>query len=151
MCLYSVRSEAMSDHNPNMSDDEVLDFTQSLRRRLIDVITEGGVKMPVDKDSVDILLRSAGDMDRAAIGKKRLKAEDKNAEADRVAAAALARIYAQSTNINPFERTIPTSTDVMPACPATLLDNVEAVPGELEIGVSDESYKTFSAKMDNDD
>lgn len=127
----------------SIAEDVVLERTQALRLRLLDRLVGDG-EVPTDKDTVQLILQTAADADRAALGNKRIKTEDKNAEADRLASKVIATIYSRVGNTNPFE--VPVGDHVStsaPAHPETLLDGVVPVPGELDQGISNMTFDTF--------
>ena len=59
-----------------ISDDEVLDYTQVMRRKFVNEATVGGSKMPTDPKEAKVLLTALSDLDRAALGKKRIKSDE---------------------------------------------------------------------------
>lgn len=127
----------------NLNDDAVLERTQAIRMRLLDALT-AGENIPTDKDTVSLILQTTADADRAALGNKRIKSDDKNADADRLAAKAIASIYNKVGNTNPFEVPVGESTTRVPEHPETLLEGVEPKPGELDQGVSTLSFDSFN-------
>lgn len=126
-----------------MSDDEVLDYTQSLRRRLIDSLVPSG-EMPRDVKEQRILLEAMKDMDRAALSKKKLVSDDKNADADRKTAEVIAKIYSEIGDRNPFLKE--NGEGKLPELPDTLLEGVKIEEGEMEIGVENIGYQEFVEK-----
>lgn len=126
------------------NEDEVLRHTQGLRLNVISSMTEKGI--PTDKESVDIILRAAADMDRAALGNKRIKTDDKNAAADRLAASAIAKMYSQLGNGDPFASK-PVGDGGKPEHPHTLIDDVKPMDGELDVGISSETYQQFQQRI----
>lgn len=59
-----------------VNDDQVLDYTQGIRRQLIGHLTKDG-KMPADLKEQSMLLQTLDGMDRVALGRKRIKVEEK--------------------------------------------------------------------------
>lgn len=128
----------------DLTDDEVLRFTQQARKGLVDDIIAGG--MPKDPKDRSTLLQALSDMDRTALTKKRIVGDAKNAEADRVAAKAIAHIFERMGTRSPFEgNEVPGRVIDMPE---TLLDDVRAVPGETDIGIANLTYDSFQASRD---
>lgn len=73
-------------------EDEQLDFNINLRRRLVDgLITDstGNENLPVDKDSINSIVKLLGANDSSIIQQKRLKTDEVAAENDRVLAGML--------------------------------------------------------------
>lgn len=127
------------------NEDEVLRHTQGLRLDIIRSMTEKGV--PTDKESIDIILRTAADMDRAALGNKRIKTDDKNAAADRLAASAIAKMYSQLGNGDPFAAR-EVGPGGKPEHPPVLIEGVKPMDGEMDVGISSETYDQFQQRVD---
>ena len=135
--------------NDELDDDEVLAFTQRTRRNLVDRLTDEGRNIPTDKDGAGVLLAALGDMDKVAMGKKRLKADQNLGDATKQAAAIIAAVFDQTAGkANPFKTQQPTNEVVVPKHPDVLTD-IELVPGELDQGNHDLNYNDFmSGKSD---
>lgn len=135
--------------NDELDDDEVLAFTQRTRRNLVDRLTDDGRNIPTDKDGAGVLLAALGDMDKVAMGKKRLKADQNLGDATKQAAAIIAAVFEQTAGkANPFKGKQPTDEVVVPKHPDVLTD-IELVPGELDQGNHDLNYNDFmSGKSD---
>lgn len=73
---------------PVMDDDQILDYTQNKRIEIVKSITKE--KIPDDPEQQRILLQTLDGMDRGALGRKRLKIEDKAADNAGNAAAVVA-------------------------------------------------------------
>jgi hypothetical protein len=126
-----------------MTDEEVLQFTQGMRRQLvIDMTPEG--KMPSDPKDRAIFLQTLADMDRQALTNKRISGDTKRSEDDRKAAALIATIFATIGNKSPFQSDI--AGERVIDVPAVLVEDVELVPGETEIGITRLTYDDFVAK-----
>jgi hypothetical protein len=133
-----------------LTDDDILKFTQAKRRELVDVLLAGG--MPTDKDGQQMLLQTLGDMDRTALGNKRIGAAEKLAESDRLVADAVLKINRQFGARSPFEASETVDGEVIPPTPILeKLPKVETVPGETAIGISDLKYEEFMDSMEKDD
>lgn len=135
----------MIDANAAMTDDEVLQFTQGLRQNLISTLCAEG-KMPDDPKTQQLLLATLGDMDRTALTKKRLNNDTDSAEADRLAQLAIASIYHQVGNRSPFENgnaVIPPEAHPTASLPAALVEDMQIVPGEMDIGSVEMTYSQF--------
>lgn len=122
------------------TDDEVLNYSQRVRRGFVDNILENGY--PEDIKTQSMMLSALDSMDRAALTKKRLNSDDANAEADRQAAVLISKVAAQLGGRDPFaveqpvERVLEVDDTELPA--------VSLAPGETEIGLSNLTYEDFS-------
>lgn len=134
----------MAEDNVQMTDDEILAFTQGVRKQIIQKVVANGI--PDDPKSQMVLLAAAGDMDRQALTKKRLNNDNNNAAADREAQLAIASIYQQVGNRSPFEATagnVLEGTVRVVEVPEKLVPHLELVPGEMDIGLKDLTYSQF--------
>ncbi len=137
----------MSEHQ--LTDDDILRFTQSKRRELVDKLLEDGI--PVTKDDQTVLLQALGDMDRTALGNKRIGAAEKLAESDRLVADAVLKINRQFGARSPFEATEVIDGEVIPPTPVLdQLPKANPVPGETGIGISELKYDEFMDEMEKD-
>lgn len=128
-----------------MTDDGVLEYTQRLRKQLVTDMTKKG--MPDDPKDRSTMLMALSDMDRAALGNKRITKDEQIASEDRAAQAAIARVYSTLGNKNPFEvQPEKDITPVVPELPENIAPDAEFVEGEEEIGVREESYQEFAER-----
>lgn len=134
-----MRENDVTECIEDFSDDEVLAYTQRARRRLIDDLVKGG--MPDDPKDRTALLHALSDMDQTAINKKRLGAQQKTADADRMAALAIARVKRSLGDQNPFRAD--EERDRIIELDHTRLPEVNPVEGEMDIGISSENYDEF--------
>jgi hypothetical protein len=127
-----------------LSDDDIMRFTQGTRKRLVgELIKEG---LPEDKDGIEVLLHAMADMDRTALGNKRIGANEKQSAADIMVATAIAQISSQFGQQNPFEGN---SEKILPTYDQKRLPPANAVPGETDIGLSEENYDNLVKQFDN--
>jgi len=134
-----------------VNDDEILSFTQEVRMRMISDLTANGTRMPTDPKEAQQLAFLLSDMDRQAATKKRLRqdaqANDTAVRATATIAAVLDRLGAR----NPFalepSQVIEGQSRVI-EMPDKLVDDVKVAPGELEIGIADNTYSGFMQEFD---
>ncbi len=132
----------MSDNNYS-TELEDLEFTRSIRKRAVGMIV--GEKIPVtDSEQMKILTTLLTDLDRASIGRMKIKSDDKgnNAVANSQALIAefLTKVVPQNIKHanSGLTRSAPTlGSDI----PDPLL-----VPGETAIGTTNSTYDEFSKK-----
>lgn len=124
-----------------MTDDDLMRFTQGKRKAFIDHITEEG--WPNDPKEQSIMLAALADMDRTALGNKRIGANERQSEADALVARAIGQLTTQFNGRNPFEKE---GEGKVPEYQADKLPEADAVPGEMDIGLSDQTYKDMEDK-----
>lgn len=119
--------------NPSIvnDEDEVLNYTQGLRRQFVDKVTGNGANIPTDVDGANLMLNALNDMDRQALGRKRLKVDQNLGDAMKQGAAIIAGVFDRMAGKgNPFEGT-GRPIGVLPDHP-TELAAITLVPGELD-------------------
>lgn len=128
-----------------LTDDAVLDYTQRLRRKYVDTVTNGGVEMPTDVKEAKVLLTALADMDKTAMGKKRLRSEEEQSSQSAQAIAELAAQVAKSIGAN---RNIPMDgVRAAPQLDDSGMDPLKIVEGETEVGVKSETYEAFEGRQ----
>lgn len=125
-------------HEVEMTDDQILEHNQKIRMRLVKDLTKDG--MPTDKDDKYILLGSLKDMDKQVIDKKRVAIEDKNANIANTVAAAVTKIADLVDGGDPFRRK---NAGVIPETEKDKLPDYTPLPGETEVGITNENYESF--------
>lgn len=134
-----------------MNDDQILNYTQGIRRQFVEQqVVEG--KFPADTKEQTVLLSALADMDRAAINRKRIGVSEKQAGADALAAQAIARLSRDFGAMSPFVKgdgdEFEGELDV-PEPEVGHLPPAEAVPGETDVGINDDTYDDFMNRMDD--
>lgn len=131
-----------------LGEDEVLDFTQRMRKGLVDDMTGNGTRYPSDpKDRTHFLMALDG-LDRQALSKKKIASDEKVADADRLAASVINSVFAKFSKGDPFISQQPIEgefTRVPPRPDLNLLPAIEIVPGETDIGTSELTFDSFMA------
>lgn len=134
----------LTDSNPGLSEDQVLAYTQSKRKAIVQELTQKGA-VPDDNSSRNMLLQALDGMDRAALTSKRIKAEEKSGAAMAGAAGMVAQLLTKVTgkslaNLDledAVERAAPAlGADVPPP---------QLVPGETEVNPAQLDYDSFIA------
>ena len=137
--------------NQDLTEEEIFKYTQGLRKNLVDTIVQDS--MPKDKDSQQVLLSALADMDRTALGNKRIGSTEKIAASDRLVADAVRRITVTYGTEDPFKGKMGTGVNGNVEAPTpdkNMLPEANAVPGETDIGVSEIKYDEFVAQFDAD-
>lgn len=154
-------------HDPTekaMDYQQTLDYTQSLRKQLIQAqLSSTGGALPTDKDGVELLLKIAKDLDHTSHSDKRNKIDQSNSEAGREVADAMRIYVGELQNHNPFTRSADgsavanagvrdaeyTVVDDLPppSVDPKRLGSHEFVDGEEELGVIMETADEFIARM----
>lgn len=130
---------------------EILEKTQRIRELIIDNITVNGNTVPEDPAKLAILMEVMRDTDRTELTKIRISTDNKNSEDDRALALALVDISNQRKGINPFlVNTNPDSVtiDHRSIVNVNALPNSTPVDGNMEIGVSTETYDDFNVRTE---
>lgn len=127
----------------HLSDDDVLRFSQGIRKDLVTDMTKGG--LPEDNKDRAMLLTALADMDRVAISNKRIGSQEKANGSNLLVAMAMAKLTENLGGKNPFE------TDVTPGrtldADLEKIPDVETVEGEMHIGAEDNCYEEFMKKF----
>lgn len=139
----------MSDHNPTedvaeMTDDDIMNFTQGTRKAFVSHLIEN--KFPDDPKDQHVLLTALADMDRAALGNKRIGANEKQAAADKLVAQAIGQISNHFGSTNPFEAE--GDQGDLPDADMSRLPSANPVPGETDVGLSEQTYKEMADKFE---
>jgi len=125
-----------------MGDDQVLDFTQRWRVMMINKLTNNGQALPMEAKDVAALDGVLSSLDRQALGKKRIKVEEKgnkNAEEGmKLISAVLGKIGSNDV----FAGVTGDKNIVRETIPASY-EELDLVPGELDIGITDMKYEDF--------
>jgi len=128
-----------------MSDDEVLKYTQGVRKELVKDLTFGG--MPTAEENRKLLLATLKDMDSNALGNKKIKVEEKVGMSQANANALVAEVLRVVGNGDAF--VIEGSARTAPSLPDTIgLPNL--VPGETDINAKPISYENFAPAQEED-
>ena len=127
--------------------DETLNYTQALRRQIIDKKMEKGI--PEDDDSLNLMLKAMKDMDQTAIQDRRNNIEADNSSTAREVASSMKEFLTLQRNEDPFRRT---ATGEVPDIPIPKLNperlgTFELVDGEKEIGILQEGADAFIERM----
>lgn len=133
-----------------LTSSELIKKTQRMRNLLVDKITKDGLEIPEDPDTVKLLLEVMKDADRTALSELKINTDDQNAQQDRLAAMAIASLGSKMGSVNPFEVVVSTQDSYDSRVTADLkqLPNISPVPGNLDIGIANETYDSFIAKME---
>lgn len=140
----------MSDYIPastveELTDDDIMRFTQGTRKRFVQELIQDN--FPQDPKEQHVMLTAMADMDRAALGNKRIGANERQAAADALVARAIGEISNQFGSTNPFAARNGEERE-LPEYEASRLPNADPVPGETDVGISDQTYKEMSDKFD---
>lgn len=141
----------MSTTEKELSDESLTKYTQSIRKRFIDDLTQAGTAIPADKDERFLLLEVMKDTDRTALSKLKIKSDESIANQNQLAATTIAKINSHFGSKNPFEDT--ESNVVMDVTKVTVPDSAGSplvlVPGATDIGVATTNFETFMPTMED--
>lgn len=128
-----------------LTDDQVFDYTQNFRRRYIQTVTKDGTEIPTDPKEARVFLSALADMDKIAIGKKRLRSEE---EVQKHSAQAIAELAA--TVQRALTQNAPQGVDTPrepPRLDDTTMGPLELVPGETLVGHDVSDYAGFEKRL----
>lgn len=135
----------------DMTEDDILAFTQRTRKQLVDHMTSEG--MPNKPREQEVLLTALSDMDRTVHTNKKIGVSEKQLGAGLLVAKALEDITNHFGNRNPFENGNVIDGESTEQLPQQFNDGslpeVEPVPGEMDIGISTEKFETFVDKFED--
>ena len=131
----------MSEVIPTMGEDEVLAYTQSKRKEIVEHLTKDK-KIPEDGSSRDMLLRALDGLDKAAFGKKRLQADERNNGNMAAMMAKLLTHLSSNKNLPPADVI---DNGAPPPALGSDIPNPVLVPGETEVSAPQMDYDTFMA------
>lgn len=129
-----------------LTDDNILRFTQKQRKALEAELLKNG--WPKDSDTQEQLMTLWNDMDRQALGNKRIGAAEKLADSDKYVASVIADV------VRKFGSNIPYENGVTQVGQGLLIEQyidgeqsklpkVEPVPGEMGIGTANMNFNDF--------
>lgn len=139
----------------SLSEEEKLEneelgmlYANKVRRGVINKLTNNGSVIPDDPEAMNILLKAVKDIDGQALGRKRIKAEEKNASAIKDAKAMIRAIYDDPQYlIRAAQQAQGARAGENPDLQDILTDTFTPVPGQDEISPQQESFEEFTARM----
>jgi hypothetical protein len=135
-----------------MTDDEILAFTQATRRQLVAALTKEG-KMPEDTKQQTTLLTTLADMDRAALGKKRVKVEEDATKTQAAMTGLVAHMLVnvrRGRGLNADGTPLPTAVPALERPAPALSDSIpepELVPGETSASPMVMTWEDFQTSF----
>lgn len=129
-----------------LSNEEMLNYSQKIRKGLVSEMTRQG--MPVDKDERSSLLQALRDMDQTSVNRLRLDVDKENNAGNRAAQEIVNRLY----QANPYGlRARPgEERDDVPEPRLDDLPELEFTEGEKEVGLITETASDFLKRMEED-
>jgi hypothetical protein len=125
-----------------MPEDEVLDYTQRVRRTVVTELTKGGI--PGDNNDRALLVQALDGLDRQAMGVKRIKADEKSASGLSEASALVAQLLREAGRSRQNHDVIDVVVREAPTLGADV-PRPQLVPGELDIAPRQMNYDEFAA------
>lgn len=131
-----------------LTDDEIIRLTQSQRKKLLEHYTERGI--PNDLESQQALMTLLSDMDRTALGNKRVGAAEKLAGTNELVAQAITDVIKHFGSVNPFENnTKGVLLEGVLEPDMTLLPAALPVPGEMNMGIETDDFNEFVKQFED--
>ena len=121
----------------------VLNYTQSLRERLVQSMMEGG-KMPYDNEDRNVFLKTLDGLDRSAIGTAKLRVENKQADGIANAADIIGQLLTRAPSASRVR-----NKEIDLELPDDL-SVIDLVPGEASDGIKTFSYDQMVATKATD-
>lgn len=131
-----------------MSDDDIIRLTQGQRKKLLDHYTEKGIPNTIEEQ--EALMKLLADMDRTALGNKRVKTDEKLAGTNELVAQAITDVIKHFGGKDPFaNNTTGVIIDALPEPDVKLLPVANPVPGEMSIGIETHDFNDFVKKFED--
>jgi hypothetical protein len=124
------------------NEDQDLEFTKSVRKKLINSLTKDCTKMPEDVKDQSILLQALDGMDRMSIAKKKIKSDEGISDKQLIAAETISQIF-KTKDIRQIHRS--DEIGEIKLLEAGVVD-VVILEGELEDTPRSNNYESFMAK-----
>lgn len=142
--VEDATSTVVDEEEPAMGYRETLDFTQRIRKGMVQGQTARGI--PTDKDGAELLLKTLKDMDSTAINDRRNTIEEGTADSARKVADAMANFV--KSNGNPFIRNEEGDAVPIPSVNPSRLPHIEHAEDEMHIGTVNETEEEFNKRME---
>ena len=128
-----------------LTDESVLDYTQRLRKRVVDRLTMDD-KLPEDPKEIITLNTVLDSMDRTALGSIRAKREGEVGDLTKQATALIQEVMRRIGNKDIFATPVAAPRTV-PEIPEQIA-NPPTVPGELEVGIANMTSSQFLVEFE---
>ena len=128
------------------TEDSILDYVHQKRKFIVDELTKSGVSS--DPEMIKITLSALKDMDSQALGKKRIKADERTGDNQAAAAALIAQILIATKSNNPTNTYIDINS--VSRCLPDSVPMPVIVDGETSLEQSRQSYEEFMNTMSTD-
>jgi hypothetical protein len=135
----------MAMDDDSMTEDDDLSFVREKRKMIINYYLNKGIDKIEDVKEVTLVATLLNDMDRTALGKKRLKTDDKRNNNSAAAIDLISKIFTEK-NVKDIMPEDAIAKLVAPELEMTL-DNVTTVDGEMDTNVSVEDYESFMNRV----
>lgn len=135
----------MAIDDDSMIDDNDLSFVREKRKMIINHYLDQGIDKLADVKEVALVVTLLNDMDRTALGKKRLKTDDKKNNNSAAAIDLISKIFTEK-NVKDIMPEDAVAKLVAPELEMTL-DNVTTVEGEMDTNAPVEDYESFMNRV----
>ena len=135
----------MAIDDDSMIDDNDLSFVREKRKMIINHYLDQGIDKLNDVKEVALVVTLLNDMDRTALGKKRLKTDDKKNNNSAAAIDLISKIFTEK-NVKDIMPEDAVAKLVAPELEMTL-DNVTTVEGEMDTNAPVEDYESFMNRV----
>jgi hypothetical protein len=131
-----------------LDDDQVLDYTQRMRRSIVAELTKSGV-VPSGNADRNMLMNALDGLDRAAINNKRIKVDSAAVENDALAASIIAKLLNQVQMPKRNDDDVIDIRGVDMSLPSSIPEP-SLVPYETEVNPQQLDYDSFMSKVRKD-
>lgn len=126
------------------AEDQDLDYTRELRRTFVNELVQEG-QVIKDPDKFTMFKELLNGLDKAALGRKKIRSDEKIADKEAEAAAMIATLL-NRPDIKTFGIIDGATREMLPMLPETDFE-VVILPGEMDISPIMEDFHTFTARM----
>lgn len=125
-------------------EDTILAQTHAVRKQVVGLLFKDG-QLPVEPDDRKLLMSTLKDMDASALGRKRIKVDEKANNNQEAAAGLIAQLLQQAQGTRPYQAAIPVERDI-----PMLGDDIPVptlVEGETSTNYIQETVGMFRQRM----
>jgi hypothetical protein len=130
------------------NEDAILAYTHNLRKSIVTELMPQG-KFPGDNSDRNAVITMLKDMDASAMGRKRIKVEEKANNNQEAASALIAKMLQMAGGQKPFQAEHPIK-DITPPQLGSEVPEPELVEGETDTISAPENVDTFMKRMNQD-
>lgn len=128
---------------PLEDEDQILAFTQRERKKIVAHIFKNGV--PDDPAVAKVGIAALDGMDKAALGRKRIKVDERTNDNAEHAAGMISKLLAAASGGRPYEVDTPDASRNAPTLPDDI-PRPSLVDGETSVAAPQDNFNDFMAR-----